>query len=81
MRLGRRPHAHLMLAVLAIKGVIHEVGVGQDLGLVKVDMIAVVQAFLFLDVVGHDCYSCLGNARDVTIEAKRSQENEGKGNG
>jgi hypothetical protein len=40
MGFGRCPHAHIMLAVLAIDGVSKEILVDQDLGVQSVDMLS-----------------------------------------
>jgi len=49
MALDRLPHAHLMLAVLTIDGITHEIRVDQDLGILSVDLLAVVDFILCLD--------------------------------
>jgi hypothetical protein len=37
MALDGRPHAHIMLAVLTVEGIIHEIRVDQELGMMNVD--------------------------------------------
>lgn len=46
MALGGRPHALLVLAVLAVEGIVHEIRVGQDLGMVNADLVALFQLIL-----------------------------------
>lgn len=51
MALGGRPQAHLMLTVFAVEGIIQELRIGQDFGVMNVNPVALVRLLLCLDDV------------------------------
>lgn len=75
MGLGGRPQAHLMLAVLAIEGIVHEIRIGQDLGVMDVDMIAYMRLLLLVldDIRRHVRWVSLRCLR-VTLTARGIDE-------
>lgn len=75
VRLDGSPYAHLMLKVLAIEGIVHEIRVGQDLGMMDLDVTARVQVILFIlgDEVRH--------LRLFAMSPYQNEENSRRGEG
>lgn len=79
--LERLPHAHTMLAVLAMDGIVHEIRVYQDIGMVGFDRShPVVQLILWFDdscrpfeLLTMSLYQCEG------IETREGQNMQNRG--